>query len=60
MRPKESMVARNMSFSEILHRAFLSKDGNEDFTLILIKMAGFTEKPVRVSSTQVIEEMLRD
>jgi hypothetical protein len=55
----ERMVARNILFSENLHRVFLSKDAAEDFTLILTRMAGFTDKPVRVSSTHMIEEMSR-
>jgi hypothetical protein len=59
MRLMERMVARNMPFLENLYRAFLSNDTIEDFTLILTRMAGITDKPVRISSIQVVEEMSR-
>jgi hypothetical protein len=54
-RPIERMVARNMPFTENLHKAFLSKVATEDFTLILTRMVGLKNKPVRFSSTLVIE-----
>ncbi len=59
IRPMERMMARNIAFNENLYRAFLSKDATEDFTIILTRMAGFSEKPERVSSSQVIEKMSR-
>jgi hypothetical protein len=42
-----------------LHILFLSRDATVDFTTILTRMAGFLEKPVIVSSTQVMEETSR-
>ena len=59
IRPMERMMARNMPLSDNLYRACLSKDATEDFIIILIRMAGFAEAPVRLSSTQIIEEMSR-
>ena len=58
-RPLKIVVAMDMPLNENMLNAFMSKDATDDFIQIMKKLGGLKQIPLRLSSTQFMEEIFR-